>query len=113
MAFVPTLPLAIGLQLARSLLAQMDVPTRQSYLMAVVHPTERTAAAGFTTVGRNLAQIIAPPLAGLALQSPILGLPLVAGGIVKIAYDLALWRMFRTIRPPEEIVPRPSPPAGP
>ncbi|MFN0070151.1 MAG: MFS transporter [Chloroflexota bacterium] len=103
MAFAPTLPIAIALQLCRSLLAQMDVPTRQSYLMAVVDPTERTAAAGFTTVGRNIAQSIAPPIAGLALQSPLIGLPLILGGVIKIGYDLALWRMFRTTKPPEEV----------
>lgn len=102
MAFAPTLPIAILIQLGRSALAQMDVPTRQSYLMAVVDPAERTAAAGFTTVGRNVAQSIAPPIAGLALQTPLLGLPLVLGGIIKVAYDLGLWRMFRAIRPPEE-----------
>ncbi|HEX3243954.1 MAG TPA: MFS transporter [Chloroflexota bacterium] len=101
-AFVPSVELAIGLQLIRSFLSQMDVPTRQSYLMAVVDPSERTAAAGFTTVGRNVAQAIAPPLAGIALQSPFLGLTLVVGGAIKIGYDLALWYMFRTIRPPEE-----------
>jgi hypothetical protein len=102
-ALVPSIELAVLLQLVRSGLSQMDVPTRQSYLMAVVDPTERTAAAGFTTVGRNIAQSVAPPLAGLALQSPFLGLPLVLGGAIKIVYDLALWRMFRSIRPPEEV----------
>jgi len=102
-AMVPSVEIAILLQLIRSGLSQMDVPTRQSYLMAVVDPSERTAAAGFTTVGRNIAQSIAPPLAGLALQSPFIGLTFVVGGAIKIAYDIALWRTFRLIRPPEEI----------
>jgi MFS family permease len=102
-AVVPSVELAILLQLIRSGLSQMDVPTRQSYLMAVVDPSERTAAAGFTTVGRSIAQSIAPPLAGMALQSSFLGLALVLGGAIKIVYDLSLWQMFRTVRPPEEI----------
>jgi MFS family permease len=102
-AVVPSVELAILLQLIRSGLSQMDVPTRQSYLMAVVDPSERTAAAGFTTVGRSIAQSIAPPLAGMALQSSFIGLALVLGGAIKIVYDLSLWQMFRTVRPPEEI----------
>jgi MFS family permease len=102
-AVVPSVEVAVVLQLIRSGLSQMDVPTRQSYLMAVVDPSERTAAAGFTSVGRNIAQSIAPPLAGLALQSSFIGLALVLGGAIKIGYDLALWQMFRAIKPPEEM----------
>jgi MFS family permease len=98
----PSLPWAIGLLLARHALSQMDVPTRQSYIMAVVAPAERTAAAAATNVVRNVAQAITPVLSGVAMQTVSLGLPFLLGGGLKIVYDLALFTMFRTIRPPEE-----------
>ena len=91
------------LQLIRSFLSQMDVPTRQSYSWRWWTRRSARPRAGFTTVGRNVAQAIAPPLAGIALQSSFLGLTLIVGGAIKIGYDLALWQMFRTIRPPEEL----------
>jgi MFS family permease len=99
---MPTAELAVLMLLARSALSQMDVPTRQSYTMAVVDPDERTAAAGFTHVTRVLAQALTPALAGYALGVAALGLPFLAGGALKIVYDLTLWRTCRTIRPPEE-----------
>jgi MFS family permease len=99
---MPTLPLAVGMLLARHLLSQMDVPTRQSYTMAVVVPEERAAAAGLTGVARNLAAGVAPALAGATLAIPALGLPFVLAGSLKIVYDLALLWRFRGVRPPEE-----------
>jgi hypothetical protein len=99
---MPTLPLAIGILLARHLLSQLDVPTRQSYTMAVVDPHERAAAAGLTAVARNAAAAVAPALAGATLAVPALGLPFLVAGGLKIAYDLAILALFRGVRPPEE-----------
>jgi len=98
----PTLPWAIALLLARHALSQMDVPVRQSYVVAVVDPDERMAAAGVTNIARNLAQSITPVIAGAAMQVAGLGVPFLLGGGLKIVYDLLLLRMFRTVRPPEE-----------
>ncbi len=98
----PSLPWAIGLILARHALSQMDVPTRQSYVVAVVDPEERTAAAGVTNIARNLAQATTPVIAGVAMQLVGLGVPFFLGGGLKIIYDLLLFRMFRDVRPPEE-----------
>jgi len=98
----PSLPWAIGLLLARHALSQMDVPTRQSYTMAVVTPAERTAAAAATNVVRNVAQAITPVLSGVAMQTVALGLPFVLGGGLKIVYDIVLFAVFRRIRPLEE-----------
>ena len=98
----PSLPWAIILLLARHALSQMDVPTRQSYTMAVVAPEERTATAATTNVVRNVAQAITPALSGAAMQTIALGLPFVLAGGLKIVYDLLLYIMFRRIRPPEE-----------
>jgi MFS family permease len=101
-AFSPDLTLALGLLLMRSALSQMDVPTRTSYVMAVVTPAERTAAASVTAVPRSLASSISPAFAGMLLTLPFAGLPLVLCGTLKIAYDLALLSSFRHIKPPEE-----------
>jgi predicted MFS family arabinose efflux permease len=94
---MPTLPLAILVLLARFSISQMDVPTRQSYTMAVVAPDERSAAGGVTAIARSVgaaaAQQAAAPLYGAALLSG--GLPLVIAGSLKIVYDLLLWRSFR------------------
>jgi predicted MFS family arabinose efflux permease len=98
----PSLPWAIVLLLARHALSQMDVPTRQSYTMAVVAPEERTATAATTNVVRNVAQAITPALSGAAMQTIALGLPFVLAGGLKIVYDLLLYIMFRRIHPPEE-----------
>jgi predicted MFS family arabinose efflux permease len=100
--FMPTLPLAIALLLLRSALSQMDVPTRTSYVMAVVSPAERPAAASLTAVPRSLATAISPLLAGYLLNLSIFGWPLIIAGSLKIVYDLTLLRMFSRIRPPEE-----------
>jgi MFS family permease len=102
-AFAPTFPLAVALYLARMALSQMDVPTRQSYLVAVVKENERTAAAGITNISRNITQSISPSIAGYILQSlSILSAPFVLGGALKIVYDVALYFNFKSIRPPEE-----------
>lgn len=101
-AFSPNLYLTLALLLARAALSQMDVPTRTSYVMAVVTPAERTAAASVTAVPRSLASSLSPALAGALLATPFSGLPLVACGALKIAYDLALLYTFRHVKPPEE-----------
>jgi MFS family permease len=101
-AFSSDLVLTLGLLLLRSALAQMDVPARSSYVMAVVTPAERTAAASVTAVPRSLASSLSPALTGILLATPFSALPLVACGVLKIAYDLALLYAFRHIRPPEE-----------
>jgi len=102
-AFAPTFPLAVALYLARMTLSQMDVPTRQSYLVAVVKENERTAAAGITNISRNITQSISPSIAGYILQSlSILSAPFVLGGALKIVYDVALYFNFKSIKPPEE-----------
>jgi Sugar phosphate permease len=101
-AFSPNLILALGLLLVRSALSQMDVPTRTSYVMAVVTPAERTAAAGVTAVPRSLASSISPAMAGVLLATPFSGLPLIVCGVLKIVYDVALLYSFRHVKPPEE-----------
>ncbi len=101
-AFSPNLYVALALLLLRSALAQMDVPTRTSYVMAVVTPAERTAAASVTAVPRSLASSISPAFSGLLLGTPFLGLPLVVCGALKIVYDVALLYSFRHVKPPEE-----------
>jgi MFS family permease len=102
-AFAPTLPLAIALYLARMALSQMDVPTRQSYIVAVVREDERTTAAGITNISRNVAQAVSPSLAGYILQSlSFLYAPFIVGGVLKIAYDIALYFNFKNIKPSEE-----------
>ena len=93
---------AIALLLLRSLLSQMDVPTRTSYVMAVVTPAERQAAASLTAVPRSLAAALSPSLAGWMLGAATFAWPLLLAGALKIAYDLALLACFRHIRPPEE-----------
>ncbi len=102
-AFSPSLTIALTLLLIRSALSQMDVPTRSSYVMAVVTPPERSAAASVTAVPRSLASAVSPAIAGLMLAGPFSALPLVACGVLKIGYDLALLAMFRKTKPPEEI----------
>ena len=110
-AFSPSLYLTLALLLLRAALSQMDVPTRTSYVMAVVTPAERTAAASVTAVPRSLASSLSPALAGALLATPFSGLPLVACGVLKIVYDVALLTMFRHVKPPEERV-HPSPLRG-
>jgi MFS family permease len=101
-AFSPNLTIVLALLLLRSALSQMDVPTRTSYVMAVVTPAERTAAASVTAVPRSLASSISPAMAGALLSTSFAGLPLVICGVLKIVYDLALLFSFRHIKPPEE-----------
>lgn len=100
--FVPDLSWVIALLFVRSALSQMDVPTRSSYVMAIVSPAERPAAAGITSVPRSLASAASPLLAGWMLGVSSFGWPLVAAGGIKIVYDLLLLATFRKIRPVEE-----------
>jgi MFS family permease len=99
--FMPGLAWAIALLLIRSALSQMDVPTRSSYVMAVVAPSERAAAASIMAVPRSLASAISPTLSGYLLSASPFGWPLVAAGCLKITYDLLLLLTCRKIRPPE------------
>jgi MFS family permease len=101
-AFSPNLTVVLALLLVRSALSQMDVPTRTSYVMAVVTPAERTAAASVTAVPRSLASSISPAMAGALLSTSFAALPLVICGVLKIVYDLSLLFSFRHIKPPEE-----------
>jgi MFS family permease len=101
--FAPTPQLAIAFYLGRMALSQMDVPTRQSYIVAVVSEEERTSAAAITNISRNVSQAISPSLIGSILQLlPLLSAPFVLGGVLKLAYDLALYFQFRNIKPDEE-----------
>jgi predicted MFS family arabinose efflux permease len=102
-AFMPTASLAILFLCLRSLLSQMDVPARQSYVMAVVHPDERAAAASVTNVPRSLAAGLSPLLAGLFLDWSSFGWPLVAAGVLKALYDVLLLIQFQSLKPPEEV----------
>ncbi|MBC7944459.1 MAG: MFS transporter, partial [Burkholderiales bacterium] len=98
-ALAPGLELALALLLARSALSQMDVPTRSAYVMAVVTPAERPAAASFTAVPRSLAAAVSPALTGALFAAGALSAPLVACGLLKIVYDLALLNAFRKVSP--------------
>lgn len=101
-AFAPSFPIAAALFLLREGLVEMDVPTRQSYVMAVMKPEEATVASGVTSLVRLGAWAVGPSVAGFFMQSASLMTPLVAGAAMKIAYDLLLWRSFRQVKPPEE-----------
>jgi len=98
-AFSPGLEWALGLLLVRSALSQMDVPARSAYVMSVVTPAERPAAASFTAVPRSLASAAGPVIAGALFASGAVALPLVACGVLKIAYDIALFAGFRRVAP--------------
>jgi len=100
--FVPDLGVVLALLLVRAALSQMDVPTRSSYVMAVVTPPERAAAASITAVPRSLASAMSPVLAGWLMSVSAFAWPLLIGGALKIVYDLLLLAMFRRIKPPEE-----------
>lgn len=100
--FMPTVQLAVGCLLIRSLLSSMDVPARTSYVMAVVTPAERPAAASVTNVPRSLASAIGPTFSGYLLNMSSFGWPLVIAGSLKVVYDLTLLRMFQHVKPPEE-----------
>ena len=100
---MPNLPLAIGLLLLRFSISQMDVPTRQSYTMAVVAPDERSAASGVTAIARSVGASLSPTLTGILFSVPALfNAPLLLAGGLKIVYDLLLFREFRAVKPPEE-----------
>lgn len=99
----PTLPLAIGLLLARMSLSQMDVPTRQSYIVAIVKPEERVVASGITSVARNATQAISPSITTYTLQFLSLSAPFFIAGGLKIVYDVALYLNFRKLKAPEEM----------
>jgi MFS family permease len=103
-AFSSSLAITLGLLLVRSALSQMDVPTRTSYVMALVTPPERPAAASVTAVPRSLASAVSPTFAGILLTFPFSGWPLVLCGSLKIIYDLALLFSFRHLKPPEESI---------
>jgi MFS family permease len=100
--FAHDLGLVIALLLLRSLLSQMDVPTRTSYVMAVVTPPERPAAASLTSVPRSLSAAVGPVVSGALIGLSAFGWPFLIGGLVKIGYDLALLAMFSRVQPPEE-----------
>lgn len=100
---MPTLPLAIAVLLLRFSISQMDVPTRQSYTMAVVSPDERSAASGVTAIARSIGAAISPSLTGVFLAVPaFLSVPFFLAGGLKIVYDGLLYRSFRAMKPPEE-----------
>ncbi len=101
--FMPTLPLAIATLLLRFSISQMDVPTRQSYTMAVVAADERSAAAGVTAIARSVGASVSPALTGVLFSIPLLfNAPFLLSGGLKIIYDLLLFREFRSLKPPEE-----------
>jgi MFS family permease len=100
--WAPSFPVAAALFILREALVEMDVPTRQSYTMAVVRPAERTTAAGVTNLVRLAGWAVGPAVAGVLMQGGLLAGPLYVGAAMKIGYDLLLYRAFRHLRPPEE-----------
>jgi MFS family permease len=102
LAIAPTLQIAIIVYLIRMSLSQMDVPTRQSYIVAIVRPEERTAVAGITNLSRNIPFSVSPTLVGYSFQFVSLAFPFFLAGALKTAYDLLLYKNFRKIKPPEE-----------
>ncbi|MGH9876438.1 MAG: MFS transporter [Nitrososphaerales archaeon] len=102
LAIAPTLQIAIIIYLIRMSLSQMDVPTRQSYIVAIVRPEERTAVAGITNLSRNIPFSVSPTLVGYSFQFVSLAFPFFFAGALKTAYDLLLYKNFRKIKPPEE-----------
>ena len=101
-AFAPTFPIAAALFILREGLVEMDVPTRQSYVVAVVSPEERTVASGITHLVRLGSWAVAPAFAGLLMNQGSLGAPLAVGAAMKISYDVLLYLAFRKVKPPEE-----------
>jgi MFS family permease len=100
---MPNVELATLALLLRFSISQMDVPTRQSYTMAIVRPEERSAAAGITGVARTTGAALAPVFVGFLFgRRALVNLPFIIAGVLKIAYDLLLYRAFVRIRPPEE-----------
>lgn len=101
-AFAPTLPVALVLLIVRAALSSMDVPARTSYVMAVVTPPERAAAAGITNVPRSLAAALSPALAGALFAASVFPWPLLIGGGLKVLYDVLLLMQFRHVKPQED-----------
>ena len=100
---MPSAGLAVGVLLTRFCISQMDVPTRQSYTMAIVDPDERSAAAGITGIARSVGASLSPAMSGVLMGNPTLaGVPFFIAGGLKIAYDLLVYRGFRSVKPPEE-----------
>jgi sugar phosphate permease len=100
---MPTMALAVAVLFVRFSISQMDVPTRQSYVMAVVTPRERSAAGGITGVARTIGAAISPALVGLLFAVPALvNWPFFIAGTLKIAYDVLLYRGFKSLRPADE-----------
>ena len=95
--------MVLGLLIVRAALSSMDVPARTSYVMAVVTPAERAAAAGITNVPRSLAAALSPALAGALFTVAVFPWPLLIGGGLKVVYDLLLLNQFRHVKPPEEL----------
>lgn len=102
LALAPTLYLAMAIYMVRMFLSQMDVPTRQSYVVAIVKPEERTAVAGITNLSRNIPFSVSPTIVGYMFQFVSLAFPFIFGGVLKTVYDLLLYRSFKQIKPPEE-----------
>ena len=102
--FVPFAWLAVSLWLIRSFFGQMDVPTSQSYTMSIVQPDERSAMASAGSIARSSGTALGPSVASILWTTGSSTVPFVTGGLIKIAYDLVLWRLFITVKPPEEIV---------
>lgn len=102
-AIAPSFHIALVLYLARMSLSQMDVPTRQAYIIAVVEENERTAAAGITNISRNIAQSISPSITGAIIHSLWFSAPFVIGGLLKIIYDVGIYANFRNTKPSHEI----------
>src|SRR5438094_8418268 len=100
--FVSSVPIAVGLLLSRQSLSQMDVPTRQSYVMSVVPEADRTPAAGFTNVSRSIAQTPSLSLAGYTIAALWLGSPFVIAGGLKLAYDLSLYKLSDRWNAPQQ-----------
>jgi len=103
--FAPTLPVAAGLLIARSALSQMDVPARQAYVVTMVDPSERTAAAAYTNTARYVVRPVGPVAAGALMQGLWVGMPFVVAGAVKCVYDVLLFAMFRAVPLPDEPTP--------
>ncbi len=99
---MPNLPLTIAVLLARFAISQMDVPTRQSYTMAVVDPDERSAASGVTAIARSIGAAWSPWLTGALLQASFISTPFFLAGALKIGYDFLIYRSFSSLKPPEE-----------
>ena len=100
--FLPTVWLAASFWLVRGFFGQMDVPTRQSYTMAVVEPNERSAMAGISTISRSLTGTASPSVATFVWSIGATSVPFVSAGVLKIVYDLSLYALFRKVKPPEE-----------